>query len=128
MIKLRTFQQSDVEKLDKLWQEHWSDHSLPNRTNAIIDAIAENDEERIIGYGQVKLFAEAMLFLDPSARKRDRVQALKRLMLEAFRGADINGIEEIYAFIQDPAFAVLIEKRYGFSRIVSPGELLLRKL
>ena len=95
--------------------------------NAIIDAVAV-DGDKIVGYGQVKLFAETMLFLDPTTRTRDRAQALKLLMIEAFRGADKAGIEEVYAFIKDPDFALLIEKRYGFKRIVSPGELLLRKL
>jgi hypothetical protein len=127
MIKLRSLTEADIIPLDQLWQEHWSDFSLPNRRNAVIDALAV-DGERIIGYGQVKLFTELMLFLDPTARTRDRAHALKLLMVEAFRGTDKVGIEEMYAHIKDPDFALLIEKRYGFKRIISPGELLLRKL
>lgn len=113
--------------LNDLWEKHWSDYSLPNRENAIIDSLAV-DGSRIIGYGQVKMFAESMLFLDPTARTRDRAHAIKLLMMEAFRGTDKAGIEEIYAFIRDPDFSVLIQKRYGFKRILEPGELLLRKL
>lgn len=113
--------------LNDLWEKHWSDYSLPNRENAIIDALAV-EGDRIIGYGQVKLFAETMLFLDPTASTRQRVLALKQLMIEAFRGADKVGIEEMYAFIRDPDFSVLIQKRYGFKKVLEPGELLLRKL
>jgi hypothetical protein len=127
MTELRTFTEADVLPLDKLWREHWTNYSLPNRENRIIDSVAVNNGQ-IIGYGQVKLFAEVMLFLDPTARKRDRARALKLLMLEAFRGADKAGIEELYAFIKDPDFSLLIQKRYGFKRIIEPGELLLRKL
>jgi hypothetical protein len=128
MITLRSLKDSDIAPLDELWQEHWSDHSLPNRQNAIIDSLAVDDFDNIIGYGQVKLFAEAMLFLDPTARKRDKTQALKLLMIEAFRGADKVGIEEIYSFIKDPDFSLLVQKHYGFKSITQPGELLLRKL
>ena len=130
MVKLRSLTEADIVPLDKLWREHWSEYSLPNRRNAIRDSLAVDiaDPTRIIGYGQVKLFAENMLFLDPTARKRDRVRALKLLMLEAFRGADKVHIEEVYAFIKDPDFSVLIQRRFGFKHIIEPGELLLRKL
>ena len=125
MIKLRSLAESDIITLDKLWQEHWSNQSLPGLKNRVIDAVA-CDGERIIGYGQVKLFAEAQLFLDPTCRKRDRVQALKLLMAEAERGTNRAGLEDLYIFIKDPDFAVLIAKRYGFDRIIEPGELLLK--
>ena len=125
MVKLRPLLKSDIIKLDDLWLKHWQDTSLPGIKNRVIDAVA-CDGEKIIGYGQVKLFAEAMLFLDPTARKRDRVQALKLLMEEAERGVNKAGLEDIYIFIKDPDFAVLIAKRYGFERIIEPGELLLK--
>lgn len=129
MIKLRSLRDNDILSLDKLWREHWTDYSLPNRHNSIVDSLAVDAEsDRIIGYGQVKLFAEAMLFLDPTARLRDKTRAIQALMLEAFRGCDKADIEEVYAFIRDPDFSSLIQKRYGFESIPRPGELLLRRL
>jgi hypothetical protein len=127
MIHLRTWQEGDLAKLAELWLNYWTDRSLPGFKDCLIDAIAVDDSDKIVGYGQVKLFAEMMLFLDPEARKRDKASALKLLMLEAFRGVDRAGLEQIYCFIKDPDFALLIEKRYDFERIISPGELLLGK-
>lgn len=125
--RLRPLIETDILKLDELWRAHWQSSSLPNRVNCIVDAVVDDRESgRIIGYGQVKLFAEAMLFLDPTTPKRARVKALKLLMAEAFRGAGRYGIEDMYAFIKDPDFALLIEKRYGFQRVIEPGELLLK--
>lgn len=127
MIKLRSLTPSDIEPLDVLWREHWSDTTLPNLKNRVIDAVAFDDTtQRIIGYGQVKLFAEAQLFLDPTCRKRDRAKALKLLMVEAERGVRRADLEDLYVFIKDPDFAVLIAKRYGFHRVTEPGELLLK--
>lgn len=127
MIKLRSLTPSDIITLDQLWKEHWSDTTLPNLKNRVIDAIAyDTTNERIIGYGQVKLFAEAQLFLDPTCRKRDRAKALQLLMAEAERGVRRADLEDLYIFIKDPDFAVLIAKRYGFYRVTEPGELLLK--
>jgi len=125
-MKLRSFLPSDVEAIDRIWQKHHSnDFSVPDRRNALIDAVVEKDGE-VIAYGQVKLFAEAMLILDKDASQRDKVQALKLLMLEAFRGADQAGLNQLYCFIKDPDYATLIERHFGFS-IVDKGELLLRE-
>lgn len=126
MVRLRSFRQSDVEPIDRIWRKHHADDfSVPDRKNCVIDAVVEKDGE-VIGYGQVKLFAEAMLILDKDASQRDKVEALKLLMLEAFRGADNAGLRQMYCFIQDPDFALLIERHFGFSRI-DKGELLLRE-
>lgn len=127
-VKLRSFQNSDIEAINEIWERHYSkDSSLPNRNNAIVDAIVE-DDGHIIAYGQVKLFAEAMFFLDKNAPKRVRVEALILLMTEALRGCNVTGIEDIYCFIKDPQFASLISKHFGFEVADEPGELLLRRL
>lgn len=82
--------------------------------------------DRVIGYGQVKVFAETMLILDLSASRREKIEAIKLLMLEAFRGCDEAGIHQVYAFIKDPDFATLISRHFGFE-VVDKGELLLRE-
>lgn len=127
-MKIRPFRQTDVEAIDAIWREHHSnDFSVPGREAAVTDAVVEDSNGKVVAYGQVKLFAEAMLILDKNASQRDRVQAVKLLMLEAFRGADAAGLNEIYCFIKDPAFATLIGRHFGFEVVDDPGELLLRK-
>lgn len=128
MVKLRPLTQTDIPELHELWLKHWSTETLPNPNNKIVDSIAVNGDNRIIGYGQARIHAEFMLFLDPTTRKRERVQALKLLMLEAIRGTDRAGIETIYAYIKNPDFSLLIQNRYGFKSVIEPGELLYRRL
>lgn len=127
MIKLRDFHEDDILLLDELWRAHWTEYSLPHRDNRIIDSVVV-DDDKIIGYGQVKLFSEAMLFLDPTVRVRNRIRAIDLLMHEAFRGTNEAQIEELYCFIKDPKFSALIQKRYNFKLIPQPGDLLLRKV
>jgi hypothetical protein len=127
-LELRSFRWQDTPEISKIWEEHHSDYyGLPNRRSAVVDAVVE-DNGKIVGYGQVKLFAEAMLFLDKSASLRSRVRALQMLMLEAFRGTEQAGLSEIYAFINDPDFALLIQKHFRFYVADKPGELLIKEL
>jgi hypothetical protein len=129
MPRLRSFRTSDVEAIDRIWRKHHSnDFSVPDRRNAVVDAVVEDDNGEVIAYGQVRLFAEAMFILDLDARARDKIEALKLLMLEAFRGTDSAGLRNLYAFISDPEFADLIEKHFGFERADKVGELLLREI
>jgi hypothetical protein len=100
---------------------------MPNRNNAVIDAVVEN-ESGIVGYGQIKMFAEAMMFLDLARPKREKAQAFKLLMREGFRGVRQAGIEELYMFVKDPAFLELVVKRYGFKVVEDPGTLLLGRI
>lgn len=127
--KLRSFRPDDVEPIDRIWQE-WHSHafSVPDRNHRIIDAVVESAEGKVIAYGQVRHFAEAMLVLDKGARQRDKIQAIKLLMLEAFRGTQMAGLGEIYAFISDPDFSLLIQKHFDFDPADQVGELLIRSL
>jgi hypothetical protein len=126
-MRLREFRDSDIPVIDAIWRAHHADDfSVPNRKNAIVDAIVENDDGEVIAYGQVKAFAEAMLVLDLNASRRERIVAVKLLMMEAFRGANNAGLEQMYCFIKDPDFATLVEKHFGFS-IVDKGEVLLKE-
>lgn len=125
-MRLRAFDESDIEAIDRIWRAHHSnDFSVPDRRNRVIDAVVDKDGE-VIAYGQVKLFAEAIFIVDKSASLRDKVQALKLLMLEAFRGNDKAGLKQMYCFIKDPDFATLISRHFGFEIVDEPGELLLR--
>lgn len=127
MVKIRPFRQDDIAKIDKIWRDHHSDDfSVPDRTTAITDVVAEDENGEVVAYGQVKLFAEAMMILDKDASQRNKIQALKLLMLEAFRGTQAYGLKQLYCFATDPDFATLIERHFGFS-IVDKGELLFRE-
>lgn len=127
MIRLRSFRQTDIEAIDKIWREHHAnDFSVPDRENMVIDAVVEKDGE-VVAYGQVRLFAEFMMILDKSASQRDKIEALKLLMLEGFRGSNEAQLKRFYMFIRDPGFATLITRHFGFEIVDEPGELLLRK-
>lgn len=126
MMIIRDFCNNDIDPINKIWEEHHSHRcSLPDRDHAIVDAVIEDDNGKIIAYGQVRHFAEMMMFLDHNISKRDKCVALKLLMMRAFEGLNKINMDQCYAFIHDPDFALLVEKHFGFNRVIQPGEMLL---
>ena len=127
-MKLRNFDWSDVDKIDEIWKAYHSESfSVPDRYNALTDAVVVNDKDKIVAYGQVKLFAEAIFILDLDASKIERTKALILLMQQALFSAGINNRMDLKAFIKDPNFALLVEKHFHFERVADPGELLVRE-
>jgi L-amino acid N-acyltransferase YncA len=128
ILKLVPLDYDKALQINEFWERDWSaEYALPNQDSMIIDACAIAGE-KVVGYGIVKTFAEAMLFIDKTARPRDRAIAVKSLMAEALRGAEKAGVKDIYCFIKDPAFASLIARRYGFKIVGDPGFLLVREV
>lgn len=128
MVKLKELNHKYATEINEFWERDWSEYSLPGRDACVIDAVIVNDNDKAIAYGQVRLFPELMLFTDMKAPLRNRVDALKLLMTEAFRGIDKINLPEAYCLIKDLKFARLIAKRYGFTLIDNPGVLLVRKM
>lgn len=128
-MKIREFRSGDEFEIDEIWKKHHSqDFSVPARKNLVVERVAEDEKGKIIAYGNVKLFAEAFILLDKDAPVRLKVRALQELLLEAFRGADMSGLEDVYCFCKDPEFATLLSKHFSFEIVDEPGELLLRKV
>lgn len=128
-MKIRYFKPGDELVIDEIWQKHHAKNfSVPNRDRMIIEVVAEDDSGKLVAYGQVKLFAEAIMILDKDASQRKKVQALKLLLLEAFRGTDRFGLQDLYCFCKDPEFATILNKHFSFEIVDDPGELLLRKV
>ena len=127
-MRIRSFRTSDIETIDKIWREHHSDSfTLPNRSNILTDIVATDDYGKLVAYGQVKLFAEAILVLDLNASKIKKTRALILLFQHAVSSAKINGNVDLQAFTKNPTYARLLEKHFDFELTTNPGELLIRE-
>lgn len=126
MLKLRNVLDSDLAKIDKIWRtQHEDEFSLPHRLDRLIDSLVVDDDDKIVAYGQVKIFPEATFLVDKDRTVRERSLALKMLLSHGFYGVNRAGLHEMYMFVKDPDFALLIEKHFKFHPIPQPGQLLI---
>ena len=121
---LRRPESRDLQRIDEIWKKHHSTNfGVPNLNNTVTHAVVENEDGKVQAYGTVKLFAEAILYLDWDAPQREKIEALKELMLEAIRGTSDAQLEQLHVFVADPKFSALLKKHFGFKP--ATGEMLV---
>lgn len=122
----RDLKQEDIPVIGDIFKKDpYTD--VPGLNYMIVNAVFENDDtKKIVGYGVVKIYAEAKLILDHSLPKRDRALALVEAMKTAILYSRDAGVETLYANSNDEDFTKVLENRYGFKRV--PGTLLFLDL
>lgn len=125
-LVVRRYSPADLKKIDEIWQKHHSaSFSLPKLSPSIIDCVIE-DEQGIIAFGNLKVYAETVMVMDHDRSARLRAKAFREIMPVAIMGAQRAGIHEIHAVTQDPDFGVVMRKHYGFRDVL--GEHLVKEV
>lgn len=124
MVEIRNFELSDISPIDEIFKLD-PRYGVPDLTNMLTNATIENSG-RVIGYGAVKLFAETYLKLDPRLRKREKAEALKKILQMAILRSKDAGLEKLFAISENNSFSDILRNKYGFRAV--PGELLVLEL
>lgn len=113
-MNIRDLESPDLLPINDLWEKHHKGiRGIPNRNLIVTDAIVEN--AGIIGYGMVKLFGEALLYLNRDYSKFQQTKALKLLMQRAINQSKLLGLDQLHVGTDDKDFCELLESHYGFS-------------
>lgn len=122
-MSIRYARPEDETKIRRLYREHYNgEFDFPSRDNVVVQLVAENEDE-ILGYGLLKTLSEAFIVLNKSETGRKKIKALTELIEGAIFSADRMNIEQIHAFVEDPEFANILKKHFGFKTYV--GEALV---
>lgn len=117
MLAIRPVRIEDIDKIDEVYQTgHDCQFTLPDLANELTSAVIVKNG-KVIGFGVVKVFAEAIAILDLRESKVDRLQSMEMLMLEAVRGCVENGVKQLHVFTEDEKLAKLLEKHYEFKPV-----------
>lgn len=126
MIISREFLDEDIPGIDDIFKRQL-DTGVPSLKNIIVNStLVEHDTGKIVGYGAVKLFAEAILILDKDIKKKHKAQALREAMKTAIVYSRNSSLEYVYAICEDSKFSKVLQKSYGFKKV--PGEVLILDL
>lgn len=125
-MHIRPTRREDILEIDEIYRKcHEDKFSLPDLSNSVTHAVIVN-KDAIIGFGVVKVYAEAVMILDLDQSKVDRLQAMEKLMQEAVRGCVEAGINQLHVSVKDSKLQRLLERHYEF-RVVQ-GTVLFREI
>jgi len=111
---IRPFAPSDAEKINEIFtQHHAGSFSVPPLERGVISGVTTNDASEITGFGIVTLLAEAILVMDLNCSARERKETIEKLIWLAIQGVS-GKMDGIHAFVQDPRFAAVLKKHFGF--------------
>lgn len=126
-LSLRKPRSSDSKRLHEIWERNYSkEFPLPDLSHSVIDAVVVDENDKVLGFGIVKLFAEAVMTLDKSQPTRVKIETLRLLFQEAIRGVVGADLHHIHAFVQDPEFSRLMKKHFGFE--TAKGEAIVTEV
>lgn len=122
-IESRVFQLDDVPEINGIYRRNPL-IGVPTLNNVVANSsFVRKDDDKIVAYGVVKLFAEGVLILDKDIRAREKVEVVKLSTPEMLERAKAARLEYIYVIANNPGYSDILRKKYGFLRV--PGELLM---
>lgn len=112
---IRPFESSDAEKVNEIYaQHHAGSFSVPPLERGIVSGVVANGRSEITGFGIVTLLAEAILVMDLNCSAREKKETIEKLIWLGLQGVSKAKMDGIHAFVQDPRFAAVLKKHFGF--------------
>ena len=109
---IRELRLSDLNEIDAFWQKHHRGiRGIPERKFLVSEAVVEHND-KIIGYGHLRYFAEALMYLDKDFSKYQQAKAFRLMMKQAIRDAKKAGLDNINIGVDDLHFEGVLKGKY----------------
>lgn len=114
---IRPYTPADLDDISRIYDEYYShEYNLPNLERTLTNAVVA-DGNTVVGFGLVKLWAEAIMVLDKGNTTRNKPLAFDMLMQHALKASKHYKIDKLYAVVADPKFQAVMEKHFDFKPI-----------
>lgn len=110
---IRDLEVRDLAEIDSFWNKYHKDiRGIPERHSLLSEAVVENG--KIVGYGHVKVFGEASMWLNFDTSNFTRAKAFKLMMNKAIQDAKNLGLDMLYVGVEDEHFEMILRGKYKF--------------
>jgi hypothetical protein len=112
-MKIRSLQNSDLLPIDNFWKKHHQGkYGIPLRKFVLTDDVVADDKDRPIAYGIVRMFAEALLYIDKDVSKFQQAKAFKLLMEKAIADCKNADLDQLNVGVADLSFEAVLKDKY----------------
>lgn len=111
---LRRLQPQDPQQINEFWERcHKGKYGIPKRAFVITDAVTTS-KDKVVGYGIVRMFAEALLYIDKDISKFQQAKSFKLLMEQALLDCKNAGLDQLNVGVADESFKNLLIEGFDF--------------
>jgi hypothetical protein len=127
MLQRELVSNKDVIEIDKIWQSFYSgEFGLPPLDSQTLYHTVIEDREKVVGFGQIRATAESIMVIDQSLTMREKIQIVRLILEKQLEGMIVKDITECHAFAQNPRFARMLVKHFGYQPTI--GESVVLKI
>lgn len=117
-MKIRSYSPEDFDRISEIYQKYWKGKlEVPDQAGRLMEAVVEDEDGKIVTYGMMKLWAEVMMIMDSSIPKRNKVEALRILMLTAEMTASKQNLEAFHVFTNNESYAAVLQNHFQCERM-----------
>lgn len=115
----------DLTPINSIYERHYSeDFGIPSLAHTIGNGVVCSD--KLVAFGMVKLYPEAIIIIDKEASLKDRVIALEILHDEAVKVCKMAGYDELRANTTNFGWERLLNRHFDF--LPYPGRMVWKKI
>lgn len=112
-MQIRSLKLNDLKPIDDFWKKHHKNlYGIPERKFVVTDDVVVDDENLPIAYGIVRMFSEALLYINKDISKFQQAKTFKLLMDKAIKDCKIAGLDQLNIGVADPSFAAVLKDKY----------------
>ena len=125
MVTHRPYSIRDMDEVSRVFKNQELSGGIPALRDSRIPTIfSEND--RVLAYGVLKIFPEAILILDKDCERKQKAQIIRQGLSLAIEESIRLGCDYLYAFSEKPSYSKILRNKYNFKEC--PGDTLILNL
>jgi hypothetical protein len=115
-MKIRSYRASDQGEVERIHRTfHKDGFVLPDFSKAIRWVVIEDNDGKLVAFAALNSILESIMILDLERTDRVKHDALKSLITTAIFTAEVEGYDQIHAFVQGE-FAEKLKTHFSFKK------------
>ena len=127
MLQRELTSNKDILDINRIWKSFYSEEFglPPMDIKTLYHTVIEADGN-VVGFGQIRATAESIMIIDQALPMRDKIGIVKAILEKQLEGMIVKDITECHAFAQNPKFAEILIKHFGYQKTI--GESVVLKI
>ena len=127
MLQRELISNKDILDINRIWKSFYAEEfGLPPMDIKTLYHTVIEHNGNVVGFGQIRATAESIMIINQALSLRERIQIVRLILEKQLEGMIVKDITECHAFAQNPRFAKMLVKHFGYQPTI--GESVVLKI